>query len=205
MPYGTYSLTQHVRSGPIISGLRLSEDGGNSLLKDIYQPFVNPNAETLVFNANIRWTFLGMLGFLQCITIAWFVLIVNVVIKVLRGEGAEDTRSDDEGDDEEEIEEEEEELEAPGQGSVPFYPASGFAAEEEKQYIEVEADSSDLHYNSTASKPRSAGSSSAKRKGFSSGLNLGERKEILNRIGCLSDEQLAREKEKRADSASPRR
>ena len=71
---------------------------------------------------------------------------------------------------------------------------------EKRRFIEVETTSEEVTW------PTRKGSSSnrKKSKGISSGLNLGEHKEILNRIGCLSEEQLAREREKRTDSASPR-
>ncbi|KAK0707204.1 TLC domain-containing protein [Apiosordaria backusii] len=50
------------------------------------------------FNHNFRNGFFGMLFFLQILTIMWFYLIIRVAIKVIRGDGAEDTRSDDEAD-----------------------------------------------------------------------------------------------------------
>lgn len=201
MPYGTYSLTQHhdpsassSSSSPgIVSGARLSSDGGDGLLRDIYQPFVDPTAPTLAFNAKIQWAFLGLLGFLQCITLMWFVMIVNVVIRVLKGQGADDTRSDDEGDDED------------GEESEEYVLTDD--PEPKRKFIEVEAGSDELYYSANAKKSSAVGGgSSGKRKtGFSSGLNLGEHKEILNRIGCLSEEQLAREREKmREGSGSPR-
>lgn len=206
MPYGTYSLTQQTTTSEgVVSGARLSAEGGDTVLSDIYQPFVNPDAANLAFNARIRWSFLGLLGFLQCITLMWFVMIVHVVIRVLRGEGADDTRSDDEGDGEEL--DESDDLDVDLQEESKHGPALPIAPlREEKKFIEVEADSSDLHYSPSQVK-RSVGGggsgSGSKRKGFSSGLNLGERKEILNRIGCLSEEQLAREREKREGSGSP--
>ena len=190
MPYGTYSLHQatfdtFATSGPI-SGLRLSPNGGENAIQHIYQPFLNPEAETVSFNARVRFGFLGLLLGLQCITLMWFVMICRVVAKVLRGEGADDSRSDDEGEGDEE-----EDISSATHVSC---------AKEKPKFIEVEATSaSDYTF------PRSAGSGS-KRKSkssggpFATGLNLGDRKEILNRIGCLSDEQLAREREKREGS-----
>ena len=212
MPYGTYSLTQQSTSEHgVVSGARLSDNGGDSVLGDIYQPFINPTAEALAFNAKIRWCFLGLLGFLQCITLMWFVMIVNVVIRVLKGEGADDTRSDDEGG--EEVTDSDDvdlELENPHGPAQPIAPLK-----EERKYIEVEAEAEELHYSTSPSAAKRAvgagmggaggvGSGAKRKSGFSSGLNLGERKEILNRIGCLSDEQLAREREKREESGSPR-
>ena len=165
----------------------------------MFQPFLNPDAETVAFNQNMRRGFLTLLLGLQCITLMWFVMICRVVARVLRGEGADDSRSDDEG--EEGDEEEQIEFEA---SEPPAQPSAAFslATEEKPRFIEVEASSADYS-------PIRAGSSSgsgAKRKGkglaasYSSGLHLGEHKEILNRIGCLSEEQLAREREKREGS-----
>lgn len=205
MPYGTYSLAMHAAPtsglpGGIVSGAQISTNGGDSVLRDIYQPFVYPEATTVAFNARIRWAFLGLLGFLQCITLMWFVMIVNVVIRVLRGEGADDTRSDDEGEGEEVDEEDEIEAEGSHGPAQPIAPLR-----KERKFIEVEADSSDLHYSASHGGVRKTGAvAGGKRKGFSSGLNLGEHKEILNRIGCLSEEQLARERELREGSGSPR-
>jgi len=96
----------------------------------------------------------------------------------------------------------------PKQNGVPYklrdqQPTAGA----ERRFIEVEASSDDLIYSSRPSP--SAGKVNGRRKGkggISSGLNLGEHKEILNRIGCLSDEQLARERELREEkeNGSPR-
>ncbi|KAI7509103.1 hypothetical protein KC331_g22688, partial [Hortaea werneckii] len=117
------------------------------------------------------------------------------VARVLRGEGADDTRSDDEGG-----EEEEEDLPAQPSDhtSVPISMSSSDKAQ--PRFIEVESTGEDF-----TTYPKRKGSSSKRRsKGISSGLNLGEHKDILNRIGCLSEEQLAREREKREGSMSPR-
>lgn len=188
MHYGTYSLRSFTMENPRV-GLHLSADGGQDIWKNVFQSFLNPNAEILSFNSRIQWGFLGLLLGLQCITLMWLVMIINVVVRVLRGQGADDTRSDAEDEDEEEFDEINHR--APVQQSAPF-------TLHEQRFIEVEADSTELSHSYTR---RSGSSSKARPKskgagGFSSGLNLGERKEILNRIGCLSEEQLAREREK---------
>jgi acyl-CoA-dependent ceramide synthase len=59
------------------------------------QPFRDPEG-IVCWNNNIKWGFLGALLFLQAITIMWFCMIIKVVIRVLRGNPAEDIRSDDE-------------------------------------------------------------------------------------------------------------
>ncbi|KAL2157904.1 hypothetical protein VTH06DRAFT_4959 [Thermothelomyces fergusii] len=58
------------------------------------------------YNETVKWSFLSMLLFLQCLTIMWFSMIVRVAIKVIKGSPAEDVRSDDEaGDGEDEDDE----------------------------------------------------------------------------------------------------
>jgi acyl-CoA-dependent ceramide synthase len=185
MPYGLYST---------VTGERLSSDSGDQILPNILQPMLRPDAEAFAFNAQIRWWFLGLLGALQVITLGWLIMIMRVVIRVVRGQGADDSRSDDEGegDEEEEEEEQDEELE------------SSPSDVEKSRFIEVETSSEDVTWP-----PRRVATVATpvkrKSKGISSGLNLGEHKEILNRIGCLSEEQLAREREKKREgSASPR-
>lgn len=206
MPYGLYSTK---------TGLQLNSDGGDNVLHNVLQPFLHPEAQTVRFNARIRWLFLALLLALQCVTIAWFVMICRVAIRVIRGEGADDSRSD--GEDELEIGEEDEELTVDavtdGMSALPSAPftahSNGTGAEKEKpQFIEVESTSDDVHFASHARRKEGL-NPSGKRKskgGISSGLHLGEHKEILNRIGCLSEEQLAREREKRegGENGSPR-
>lgn len=178
MFYGTYSTA---------SSTLVSQDGGHNILDNLLQPLLNPNARTVSFNAPIRSVFIALLGGLQVITCIWFVMICRVVARVLRGEGADDSRSDDE--DEAEVEEQED--------TVQFVEK----APAEQKYIEVTAEADDLYFT----KPSSTRMSVPRRKskGISSGLNLGEHKEILNRIGCLSEEQLSRERERRQQSNSP--
>ena len=54
------------------------------------------------WNDNIKWTFLGMLLALQCVCYScWFGMIIRVAYKVLSGQGADDTRSDDEDEEDE--------------------------------------------------------------------------------------------------------
>lgn len=72
----------------------------------LLQPFRDPEG-IVCWNNNVKWGFLGALLFLQAITIMWFVMIIKVVIRVLRGAPADDIRSDDEDDGEaEDIEDE---------------------------------------------------------------------------------------------------
>lgn len=54
----------------------------------------------ICLNAEVKWLFLGMLGFLQLLSMIWFGMIIAVVAGILMGGNAEDTRSDDEEDEE---------------------------------------------------------------------------------------------------------
>ncbi|KAK3364522.1 longevity assurance proteins LAG1/LAC1 [Lasiosphaeria hispida] len=56
------------------------------------------------YNDTAKWWFLSLLLFLQALTIMWFSLIIRVAVKVLKGEAADDIRSDDEADEEDEDE-----------------------------------------------------------------------------------------------------
>lgn len=58
----------------------------------------------ICLNAEVKWLFLGMLGFLQLLSMIWFGMIIKVVAGILiQGGNAEDTRSDNEEDMEEEM------------------------------------------------------------------------------------------------------
>lgn len=79
------------------------------------EAFLNPSG-TICYSDGIRWGFLGALGFLQVLTISWFLLILQVAIRVVKGIGADDIRSEDE--DEGELEEKENTF----QGGAPVDP-----------------------------------------------------------------------------------
>ncbi|AOW03552.1 YALI0D04026p [Yarrowia lipolytica CLIB122] len=63
------------------------------------------------FNPALHRVFVVLLIALQIITLIWLYMIVRVIVKILKGGGAEDSRSDDEDSDEEEGEAEGEEEE----------------------------------------------------------------------------------------------
>jgi len=158
MAYGCYSPS---------SGTKLSSDGGTELLTQLLQPFLNPDGP-VCFNTSIYWGFLAMLMFLQGIALVWFAMIVRVAWRVLNGNSAEDSRSDDEGEVAGEEEEEEPEV-----VRVPVVP------QPLEQVVGVE----ELHL------PRRAGPRTRYRKSgtHASGLSFaghGDRKELLGRIGC---------------------
>ncbi|KAJ6446905.1 sphingosine N-acyltransferase lac1 [Purpureocillium lavendulum] len=130
-------------------------------LSYLIEPFLNSTGR-VCYNNTVKWAFLTPLLLLQAITIVWFTMIVRVAIKVIRGDGAEDTRSDDEGE-EEEVEEEDEFI------------------YEEAQPLEEEVGVEDLDLKNWERR------TGVKRQASSSGVSLpghSDRKELLGRIGC---------------------
>ncbi|KAK1758106.1 TLC domain-containing protein [Echria macrotheca] len=119
------------------------------------------NSEGLVcYNNTVKWSFLSMLLFLQALTIMWFSMIIRVAIKVISGDGAEDSRSDDECD---ELEDEE----------VVYEEAQPL---EEEVGVE-ELDLKNWERRSGVKRPVTT----------ATGVSLpghSDRKELLGRIGC---------------------
>lgn len=98
MPHGCFKGSKSNLAGPFEPP---TDKGVLYLLEPLWDP------EGLVcYNESVKWSFLSMLLFLQCLTIMWFVLIARVAVRVLSGTGAEDTRSDDEAEEQEEDEDE---------------------------------------------------------------------------------------------------
>jgi very-long-chain ceramide synthase len=129
----------------------------------LLEPFRDPEG-VVCWSDNIKWGFLSALLFLQCITLLWFWMIVQVAMKVVRGGQADDVRSDDEGD------EEEEEHEVFEEELLPY--------EEE---VGVESISLKGRASSTSKTRYKKSASSA------TGVSLpghSDRKELLGRIGC---------------------
>ncbi|KIV91354.1 hypothetical protein PV10_05900 [Exophiala mesophila] len=167
----------------------------------LIQPFRDP-VGLVCWNNNIKWAFLGGLGGLQCVLLGWFYMVIRVAYKVVTGQGAEDSRSDDEGDDEEEA------TESHNKSAIDHVHANM----EPLPFVEKEVLSTDpgftLSHTNVRSLPNSrsksksssptlgrtssvSSSSSARRKhesAHASGVNLlagsSDRKELLGRIGC---------------------
>lgn len=125
------------------------------------EPFLKSDG-LLCHNESIKFYFLALLLTLQAVCIFWFAMIVNVAIRVVRGAGADDVRSDDEGE-----EEEEEEDEFVYEEAQPF--------EEEVGVEELDLKSWERR---TGVKRASASSTGVSLPGHS------DRKELLGRIGC---------------------
>lgn len=125
----------------------------------VMEPLWKSDGKVFYSDSVMRW-FLSMLLSLQVMIVVWFAMIVNVAVKVLRGDGAEDSRSDDEGDDEDEEE--------------YVYEAARLLEQE----VGVEAlDLKNWERRTGVRKP-TAHTSSVSIPGHS------DRKELLGRIGC---------------------
>lgn len=173
MTYGCYSSTtgEYLRRSPEGS----DAPGGTKIFSEVTQPYTNPGAE-ICYNYGIRYAFLGLLFALQGITIMWFMLILRVAYRVLKGKGADDSRSDSEDSGEEA--EEEKEVESRKQ-TVPVSLTTD-AASHFAQPVEEVVGVDDLTFtrkNTAAVRSRAPGTSS--------GLQtISDKKGILNRIGC---------------------
>ncbi|KAI8629877.1 longevity-assurance protein [Xylariaceae sp. FL1651] len=132
-------------------------DGWSYLL----EPFRNPTG-TVCINEGIRMGFLSYLLLLQAVMIPWSVSIVRVAVRVVRGDSAEDVRSDDEEEEEAVAEEENRKL-------------------EKAQLVEEEVGVEAIDFE--AWKRRSGIKESTRSSGVSLSRHS-ERKELLNRIGC---------------------
>ncbi|KAK3942760.1 TLC domain-containing protein [Diplogelasinospora grovesii] len=129
----------------------------------VLEPFVNPTG-IVCFNDNIRNSFLASLLFLQVLTLMWFVVIVRVAMKVLKGGSPEDLRSGDEAEEdegEEEVDSDEEVTQSP----QPLEEEVGVEAIDLKRRVHAKR----VSVTSTT------------------GVSLpghSDRRELLNRIGC---------------------
>ncbi len=150
----------------------------------LIQPFFDPTG-LVCLNTGIRQVFLGILLALQCILLIWLSMIVKVAYKVVSGEGADDTRSDDENSEAEEDE---------AENSIdmirlcaeprPYVTLTDLPIEKEVGFDEMRISPSRLGPTRPVSR------SSRKADGHASattGINLrgsSNRKELLGRIGC---------------------
>lgn len=154
------------------------------------QPFRDP-VGLVCWNGGVTWVFLVLLLALQCVLLVWFGMILRVAYKVLSGQGADDTRSDDE-DDEDELEDDVEELTLPDKATGDVKTISRTPPYLEKEVLSTDED---VRFSAPKSQQRNnAGRSPVRRsprKGTSeahtTSVNLlghGDRKELLGRIGC---------------------
>lgn len=150
----------------------------------LIQPFLDP-AGGVCLNTGIRQVFLGVLLALQGLLLIWGSMIVKIAYKVVSGEGADDTRSDDE-----KSEAEDEESKNPidmirlCNEPRPLVPLPNLPIEKEVGLDEMRITTSRLGRASPGSRSgrkldgHAATTTSISLKGHSG------RKELLGRIGC---------------------
>lgn len=162
MAYGCFRSTD---------GIKISSDGGTDVLRHVLQPFIDPDG-TVCFNERIRYSFLSLLLVLQVITIIWFGMILRVAFNVLKGNGADDSRSDDEGEQDGDDEEDD------------ILDGTNESSRTVQQPLEEEVTVEALHLPRRTS-PRAR--TYRKSNGRASGISIpghSDRKELLGRIGC---------------------
>jgi very-long-chain ceramide synthase len=154
----------------------------------LLQPFFNPEG-LVCWNAGIGKIFLGVLLALQGILLIWLSMIVKVAYKVVSGEGADDTRSDDE------ISEAEEEEEEEAEDTIdrihlcteprPYVPSANPPIEKEVGFEEMRilpstrlGQASPVRRSVRKSDGHAAATTGVSLRGSSN------RKELLGRIGC---------------------
>ena len=153
IPYGCFFDANNSITGPF--QLPADKQGPLYLLKPLWNP-----SGLICYDDNVKWTFLSMLLFLQALTVMWFSLIIRVAVRVVKGEGADDMRSDHEGCEDVDAEDDEDDL----------YEETHALAEE------VGVDELDLK-----------NWAERRRTGTATGVSLpghSDRKELLGRIGC---------------------
>lgn len=87
---------------PMSNTTAFDAHGGNDPWGNLLKAYNDPNGP-ICWNPSLRYYFLALLLALQVICCFWFAIILKIVYKVLKGNAADDIRSDDECEDEEEI------------------------------------------------------------------------------------------------------
>ncbi|CAI6308651.1 unnamed protein product [Periconia digitata] len=148
--------------------------GGHLVWPNLVKAYTDRDGP-VCWNPTIRYSFLTLLLALQVLILVWFSMIIKVIYKVLRGQPADDVRSDDEGEDEKE--DIEEELER-----VTHHQVNEANTGMEWTPVEQEVGVESLTFSKRRERSsRSSGSSRA------SGISIPghvDRKELLGRIGC---------------------
>lgn len=159
---------------PASDSARYDALGGNVVWPNLVKAYTDREGP-VCWNPTIRYSFLTLLLSLQAIIFLWFCMIMKIVIQVVRGNSADDVRSDDEGDDEE-IEDVKTGYEAQHVQAVPL--------EEE---VGVESLNFSTRRTASASGVAAVRKSKSQRSTRSSGISIpghGDHKELLGRIGC---------------------
>ncbi|KAG7291416.1 hypothetical protein NEMBOFW57_001435 [Staphylotrichum longicolle] len=157
MPTGCFKNTKGQVTGPFEAP---TDQGFGYLLEPLWD-----SEGLFCYNETVKWSFLSMLLFLQCLTIMWFSMIIRVAVKVLKGAPAEDVRSDDEGG----------EAEGEGEDEDEFVYEEAQPLEEEVGVEEIDLKNWERR---TGVKRQASGTTGVSLPGHS------DRKELLGRIGC---------------------
>jgi very-long-chain ceramide synthase len=153
--------------------------GGNDIWGNLVKAYTDRNGP-ICWNPTIRYSFLGLLLSLQAIILLWFVMIMRIVIMVIRGNGADDVRSDDEGEDSE--------IEA-GEEDPISQQINSVKTSHDPAPIEHEVGVESLAFSCRSAPSVRSYKRSSNRSGSTrtSGISIpghGDRKELLGRIGC---------------------
>lgn len=135
-------------------------------LGHLIQPFLDPEG-LVCWSTNIARYFMVTLVSLQVILLLWFAMIIRVAVKVIRGGGAEDSRSDDE---------------EPGEEAEPdqksHYKNEIYVTNSPSHEEAVSVQATPYRRSSPPKRFR-------KGAGVASGVTIpSDRKELLGRIGC---------------------
>ena len=168
--WSAYSHTRSIIPSACYKGPADNLDGPFPIPQQGWSHLIAPFREsngTVCFDDTVRMSFVSYLMFLQVLMVLWSFFIVQVIVRVMQGKGADDVRSD--GEDEEEEEEEDEAMENEGLEYIEAQPLEE----------EVGVDGLDFEgWKRRTHATRVAGSSGVSVPGHS------DRKELLNRIGC---------------------
>lgn len=173
MVYGCSSTT---------TGEHFSFEQGHALWTNVLQPYINPGGP-ICYDEKFRYGFLGLLLILQGITIMWFGMILRVLWKVLKGEGADDSRSDDEA-------EVEEDVPSNGAATAPLKRKGSGRGHVSHQQLNAAAPIEEtVGVEGIRLRQRREGTRQKQRKSGTHGGPLSiagssDRKELLGRIGC---------------------
>ena len=150
----------------------------------LIQPFLDPRGLVCV-DDGIRRGFLELLLALQCILLIWLTMIVKVAYKVVSGEGADDTRSDDENSEAEGEAEDAIDMLRLCAEPRPYAPLTNLPIEKEVGFDEMRISPSRLGRVSPVR--RSLRKSDGSHAAATTGVSLrgpSNHKELLGRIGC---------------------
>jgi very-long-chain ceramide synthase len=151
----------------------------------LLQPFYAPTG-FVCWTSGIMQVFLGVLLALQVILLIWLSMIVKVAYKVVSGEGADDTRSDDESSEAEEEESEDTiDMIRLCAEPRPYVPLTNLPIEREVGFDEMRISPS--RRGRTSPVRRSLRKSDGPHAAATTGVSLrgpSNRKELLGRIGC---------------------